>query len=165
LGVDIGKSEFHAALLIDDRVRSKSFSNNTKGFAQLNTWLRNREVAFVHACMEATGGFSEALALHLHEAGHKVSIVNPARVKAFAQSELLRTKNDAVDAALIARFCRAHQPVAWKPLAPEIRALQALVRRYAGLKEMHQQEANRLGVPDLPEAVRRSLLDLSLIHI
>jgi len=49
--------------------------------------------------------------------------------KGFAQSELLRTKNDKVDAGLIARFCVAMNPGTWTPPPPEIRRLQSLVRR------------------------------------
>ncbi len=50
--------------------------------------------------------WSEALALDLHERGHVVSVVNPHRIREqLGQSEGLRTKTDAVDAALIARFC------------------------------------------------------------
>jgi transposase len=60
--------------------------------------------------MEATGAYWEALALYLHGLDQHVSVVNPARIKAFAQSELLRTKTDAVDAALIARFCKSQNP-------------------------------------------------------
>ncbi len=86
-----------------------------------------------------------------------MSVVNPGRTKAFAQSELLRTKTDAVDAALIARFCRAHLPEAWIPPAPEVRALQALVRRYASIQEMLSMEANRLGSARIDNAVERSL--------
>jgi transposase len=113
--------------IMGDRTWSKSFANSKTGLAQLATWLKNRKVIDeLHACLESTGGFEEALALDLHERGITVSVVNPSRIKAFAQSELLRTKNDAVDAALIARFCKAHLPEVWVPLAPEIRALQAL---------------------------------------
>jgi transposase len=36
----------------------------------------------VHACLEATGEYGAALALALYEAGHQVSIVNPARIAA-----------------------------------------------------------------------------------
>lgn len=157
LGIDIGKSEFHAALLIDGRGWSKTFPNRAIGMAQLANWLKNRKVQLVHACLETTGGFEEALALDLHERGHLVSIVNPSRVKAFAQSELLRTKTDSVDAALIARFCRAHEPKVWTPPAAELRALQALVRRHAGLQEMLQIESNRLGTPRVDVAVKRSI--------
>ena len=37
-----------------------------------------------------------------------------------------------------------HQPPAWNPPAPELRELQALVRRLEALEEMRQIEENRL---------------------
>ena len=73
-----------------------------------------------------------------------VSVVNPARIKGFAKSELLRTKTDSVDAALIARFCAAIKPSLWKPTPLEVKDLQALLRRLESLTEMYQQEENRL---------------------
>lgn len=82
----------------------------------------------------------EALALYLHGLEYRVSVINPARIKAFAQSELLRTKTDEVDAALIGRFCKSQVPEAWTPSAPEIRALQALVRHYEHLKATRVQQ-------------------------
>jgi len=157
LGIDGGKNDFHVTLLVDDKSWSKSFSNVKVGLTQLAAWLKIRKVESVHACLESTGGYEEALALDLYERGHIVSVVNARRVKAFAQSELLRTKTDAVDAALIARFCRAHLPEAWTPPAPEIRALQALVRRHAGLQELLRTETNRLGAARVDGAIERSL--------
>jgi transposase len=157
LGIDIGKAEFHASLLVGDKIWSKSFPNSSSGFGQLASWLKNRKVACVHACLESTGGFEEAVALYLYDRGHIVSVVNPSRVKAFAQSELLRTKTDAVDAALIARFCKAHLPDPWAPPPPEIRALQALVRRHVNLQEMLRTEANRLCGARIEGSVERSL--------
>ncbi|WP_445301396.1 MULTISPECIES: hypothetical protein [unclassified Microcoleus] len=52
--------------------------------------------------------------------------VNPARIKGFAKSEILRTKTDSVDAALIARFCATIKPSLWKPTPLEVKDLQAL---------------------------------------
>jgi transposase len=98
----------------------------------------------IHACMEATGTYGDALATYLHEAGHIVSVVNPAIIKAFASTEMMRTKTDKADASLIARYCEKHQPAAWRPPPPEISELQALVRRLEALLEMLQQERNRL---------------------
>jgi len=113
LGIDVGKRDLHATMLQNDRAVSKSVPNSETGIAQLQTWLKNRNADRVHACLEATGGWSEQVAISLGEAGHVVSIVNPARIKAFAQSERVRTKTDRIDAALIARFCRLHQPEPW----------------------------------------------------
>ncbi len=79
----------------------------------------------------------------LHGQGMRVSIVNPARIKGYGQSELARNKTDKLDAALIARFCRAHRPEAWCPPAAHLGELRELVRRCDALKVMRVQEVNR----------------------
>jgi transposase len=141
LGIDLSKETFHVSLLSDRGEAKKIFPNSPKGFEQLTAWLENRQAVDVHVCMEATGAYWEALALYLHGHSHCVSVINPTRIKAFAQSELLRTKTDAVDAALIARFCKSQSPERWVPPAPEIRALQALMRHYEHLKTTRAQQA------------------------
>ncbi len=106
LGIDISKKKFHVALMPENgKTVPKVFPNDTVGFHELGAWLGRHHVTKVHACMEATSTYGEALAEFLYEAGHLVSIVNPARIKGFAKGELLRTKTDKVDAALIARYC------------------------------------------------------------
>ncbi|MDZ7798439.1 MAG: transposase [Patescibacteria group bacterium] len=47
---------------------------------------------------------------------------------------------------MIARFCQAMQPKAWKPKPKRVRELQALVARLDALQALAQQEANRLDV-------------------
>ena len=156
LGIDVGKEYLDCELLSDKRA-TKKVTNSIRGFEQIATWLRNRKVAEVHACMEATGGFSEELAFYLHEHGHVVSIVNPMQIRAFGQSELSRTKTDKADAALIARFCQTMHPPAWEPPKPAERRLRQLVRRRRSLVEMRTQEEHRLEAPGT-ENVRDSIL-------
>ncbi|MEG4345785.1 IS110 family transposase [Microcoleus sp. A003_D6] len=145
LGIDISKKDFHVVLLKEERgSKPKKFTNNTAGFESLNQWLKKQGVEKLHACMEATSIYGDALAEFLYEAGYQVSVVNPARIKGFAKSELLRTKTDSVDAALIARFCAAIKPSLWKPTPIEVKELQALLRRLESLTLMYQQEENRL---------------------
>jgi len=158
LGIDIAKLKFNVCLIQrSGKLRHKVFSNTVAGFEQLKGWLSRQGVERVHACMEATGTYGESLALYLHEAGHTVSVVNPAAIKAFAGSCLSRTKTDRVDAELIGRFCQAQAPSAWKPLPTEVRELQALVRRLESLLEMRVMEENRLSSGVLVGAVRRSV--------
>ena len=145
LGIDIAKQRIEVALLVDGKVKNKSFKNTTEGFETLALWLRKLGIPKVQACLEATGNYGEDLAIYLHEAGHSVSIVNPARIKGFAQSELIRTKTDRIDAGIIARFCLAMKPETWIPPSPEVRFLRALVRRADSLIDMLTQEKNRLG--------------------
>lgn len=141
LGIDLSKETFHAFLLSDRADAKRVFPNTPKGFERLTAWLKNRRADEVHICMEATGPYWEALALHLHGLERHISVVNPARIKAFAQSEPLRTKTDAVDAALIARFCKSQTPELWLPSPPEIRVLQALMRHYEHLKTTRAQQS------------------------
>ena len=160
LGIDIAKLKFNVCLLTSvGKLRHKQFANTTAGFTQLQAWLRQQQIDFVHACLEATGTYGEPLALFLHEAGQRVSVVNPAAVKAFAQSRLSRTKTDKVDAELIARFCLAQEPPAWTPPPPEVRELQALVRRLEALIEMRVAEEKRLSSGITVEAVRCSVAE------
>jgi len=147
LGIDISKLKFDVALLRDTgKLKHRVFPNTPAGFGQLSAWLAQQKVERVHACLEATGAYSEALATYLHEQGQVVSIVNPAQIKSYAESHLSRAKTDKADATLIARFCSERHPPAWSPLPQEVRELQALSRRLDSLLEMRQMEANRLEV-------------------
>lgn len=165
LGLDIAKLKFNARLIREGgKLRHKVFPNTAAGFSQLSTWLGMQGAMPAHACREATGTYGDALAAYLHEAGHAVSRVNPAAVKAYAQSRLSRTKTDRVDAALIAGFCAERRPPAWAPPAPGLRELQALVRRLESLVEMRTMEENRLSSGIAVEAVRTSVEEM-LAHL
>lgn len=158
LGVDIAKLKFNACLInTSGKLKHKVFPNTPAGFEHLLEWLLRQGVRRAHACLEATGTYSEPLALFLIEAGHRVSLINPAAIKAFAASRLSRTKTDRVDAELIARFTKAQEPPAWVPPAKEVRELQALVRRLEALIEMRVAEENRLSSGITVGVVRESL--------
>ena len=160
LGIDVSKSKFDVALLREGgKFKHRVFPNTAAGFSQLSAWLEKQKAKRVHACLEATGTYSEALATFLHERGQVVSVVNPAQIKAYAQSHLSRAKTDKADATLIARFCSERHPPQWSPLPREVRELQALARRLDSLAEMRQMEANRLDVTAGAEAVRESLVE------
>jgi transposase len=158
LGIDIAKAKFDVALVRDGgKLRHKVFPNTLAGFQQLSGWLVKYGAGAIHACMEATGTYGEALAVYLQAAGHLVSVVNPAIIKAFAATEMSRTKTDKADASLIARYCHKHHPSAWSPPPPEISELQALVRRLEALLEMYQQERNRLSAGINSASVKASV--------
>lgn len=144
LGIDISKKKMDVALLREGKLKHKSFSNDASGHEALLAWLGEQEALDVQVCMEATGVYGEPVAEFLYDAGMHVSLVNPARIKGFAQSELVRTKTDKADARLIARFCAAMNPEPWVPQPRYVRALRDLVRRLDSLIDMRQQERNRL---------------------
>lgn len=144
LGIDIGKDQF-VTWLLDEQAPSQAstFDNTPAGFHQLQRVLKKRRLKALHACMEATGRYYEPLAEFLYKQGYSVSVVNPAQIKAYGDSQLRRNKTDGLDAALIADFCRTQQPPLWTPPPPEWRQLQALVRHLEDLQADYQRQRNR----------------------
>lgn len=147
LGMDVAKAKLDCALrFATGKFKSKVVENNPKGFNALNEWLSKHGVTEVHVCMEATGIYWEGVAEHFANMGKVVSVINPAQIKAFGQSELLRTKTDAVDARLIARFCAERHPAPWQAPSLSEQSLRAMVLRLEALQVMRTQESNRLEV-------------------
>jgi transposase len=87
------------------------FTNNEQGYKHFINWLlllfANEQPLI---CMEATGAYSLPLADFMVNEGYAVSVVNPAKIKAFAHSELSRAKTDKADAKLIARYAITMHP-------------------------------------------------------
>jgi transposase len=144
LGIDISKLTYDVALIVEGKTWQEHFDNNSNGFKRLSRWVGKHFDGVVHACMEATGQYGDELAGYLYEGGWKVSVVNPARIKAYARSKLRRNKTDKVDAELIAEYCLREQPNLWNPPPASFKILQGLVRRLEDLQTNHNQENNRL---------------------
>ena len=146
VGIDVSKKKLDVALLINGKVKAKVVDNSAAGHQLLMEWLGKSKVPkdALHVCMEATGVYYEAVATTLHDAGLTVSVVNPGCIKGFGQSENLRNKTDKADAALIARYCVAMVPAPWAPPPLEQRQLRAWSQRIQALKDIRQQECNRL---------------------
>lgn len=161
LGLDISKLTIDACLLDDRGEHVKKIANNPKGFEQLSRWLGNRKVIkSVHVCMEATGSYYEGVAEHLSDVGVLVSVVNPSQIKAFSETLLARTKTDAVDAHLIADFCRKYQPAAWVPPTAQERKLRGFVRFCSKLKETRASYLVQKETPNLVPAVLQSIAEV-----
>ena len=144
VGIDVAKDSLDACLLVQEQLRHRQFSNGPEGYRALDHWLKQQAALPLAVCLEATGQYGEPVAEFLHQRGHMVSVVNPARIKAFGQSQLRRNKTDKADAELIAQFCASQRPMPWTPPPAHRRDLQALVRHLEDLQVMRQQEGNRL---------------------
>lgn len=163
VGIDVSKNHLDVALLKDGKLLDKKCDNNQAGFAELVRWLTGKKVERAHICLEATGKYGEEAAVFLHEAGHLVSVVNPARAKAFVQAEMLRTKTDKSDARSLARFCKAMNPAPWQPPKQEAKELQEMSRRLDDLQKMLQMEENRLAAGACSKTVQ-SDIQKSIAH-
>lgn len=159
LGIDISKKTFDVALVRDPDARKHpqhQFLNTPPGLQALQAWLHKQGAPHVHAVLEATGAYGDALALFLTATGQVVSIVNPAQIKAFGRSKLQRNKTDRAAAVLSARFAWENNPAPWTPPTPAQQELQALVRHLDDLLAQRTQVTNRLTDGRLTPAVRAS---------
>jgi transposase len=141
--IDIAKATAEVAAWDGHPYRRHTFAQTSAGHVALLAWLRRLGEPVARVCLEATGTYGDDLAQAVHEAGYRVSLLNPAVLKAFRHGTLTRTKNDRTDAARLARYGAVHQPEPWTPPAPAFRELQALVRRWESVQQMRQQELNR----------------------
>ena len=146
LGLDIAKAKADVCLLRPDGQYVEAvFENTNDGHRRLLEWIElHTQKASVHAGLESTGSYSRAWCDLLHAAGHTVSLLNPARPKAYAQACGQRNKTDRVDARLLARFVADQKPHRWTPPDDAVDQLKELVRRRDDLLALRQSEKNRL---------------------
>jgi len=137
VGVDIAAATCAVAWLAPPGRPStpRTFEQTPAGFAALQGHLQatGAPPAATHVVMEATSTYWVALAVSLHAAGYRVSVINPARAHYFAKAHLRRAKTDALDAQLLAHLGAEQRPERWEP-PPAVyhEARQRLIAR-AGL--------------------------------
>lgn len=156
VGIDVAKESLQVCLLLEQPIQ-KEFRNSPKGHNELLRWLWKTGGKELFIGMEATGSYGEKLCDYLYQQGLKLSLINPARIKAYAKSQLKRHKTDAIDAALIADFCRTQNPQIWTAPSPEEKELRSLVRHLDDLKALRQAEKNRLEANPSSKTVLRDL--------
>jgi transposase len=156
-GIDVAKLTLDIALSNGQKTQHNQFENTPKGHELLAKWLTRQGANSAHICMEATGQYGDGIAEYLYSLGFPVSVVNPARIKHYANSKLRRNKTDKADAQIIAEFCFRENPGLWTPPPASFKDLQALVRHLDGLMATRQQEVNRLNSGVKTPAVIESL--------
>lgn len=149
VGIDVSKASLEIVVLGRDTDRSvaRSIPNTEDGFDELREWIdREVEVGLeeVHVCLEASGGYERPVARYLHEQNLTVSVVNPRRTSAYAESQLNRSKTDPVDARLLARFCQREAPSPWQPASSEQKDLKDITRGLESLKKERDRLKNQI---------------------
>lgn len=150
VGCDVSKKKLDLGLLVSVeplKLRIKVVQNNQPGWMALIDWACRQVECTpgeLHVVMEATGAYHEAAAYALSQAGVKVSVVNPAQVRDFAKGLAVRSKTDAADRAVLARYGAVVKPPLWEPPAAEIVELKGLIGRLQVIEEELAREKNRL---------------------
>jgi transposase len=157
IGIDVSKLTLDVALLTaNGKIKSRVFDNDGPGFRKMLSWAQHTCVdCQLHFCLEATGSYSEAVAIFLVEAEQFVSVINPARIHYFGLALGTGNKTDKAAAQLIALYCQKEAPPLWRMASPAVRRLKALVRLLQDLVEMRTMQLNRLQTPGLDAIVTR----------
>ena len=159
-GIDTGKHKLDIAS--DGSAERLQVDNNSEGHRTLSAWLRQRQVERIG--IEASGGYEQAVVSSLRADGFVVIVFQPAQVRAYAKFVLQHAKNDAIDAALIARCTAAATDIRDPPdarlalLAQHLTMIEQLTADVGQLKtrreacreerirEFWKREINRLKV-------------------
>lgn len=157
VGIDVSKLTLDVGLAWQGKIPVKHVANTTQGFESLLHWFQSLGVGPVHVVLEATGTYSDAVALFFMQHAERVSVINPARMAAFRKSEGVRTKTDKQDARLLVRYCQQKHPPAWTPPAEELQQLQVLELRREQVQHMYQQEVNHLENSRLDAQTRQEI--------
>jgi len=172
LGIDVSKAKVDCCVFaegLNGKKKTKVFANIDSGFNSLVAWLLklNLELKQTIVVLEATSIYHESLAYYLYDQGLQVCIVNPARVRRFAEGLSILNKTDQIDSEVLARFAALAEPDLWQPPSPKIRLIKALMARREVLLTDLQRELNRQekALSTLtPEAVLKSI-DSSITFI
>jgi transposase len=120
IGIDVSKETFDLALIKDNDVSQiiqKVFSNDIRGFKELNKWLKQQKVAYqdVLFCVEHTGYYSRLIAKFI--IAKKGNLWMEMSLKIIRSLGIQRGKNDKIDARRIAQFAHRNQQD-YKPYNP-----------------------------------------------
>lgn len=149
-GIDVAKDKVDACIRSPSLRRT--FASTPEGRRQLTSWLRRHKVG--KAVMEASGGYEGDWAWALRKADIAVRIVDPKRVRSFAQSAGRLAKNDTIDAEMIAWFADTFQEAPGQDHDAEREQLRQLVHARQTLLDLQTALQNRCE-HSVPGAVQR----------
>lgn len=160
IGIDVSK------LTLDVMVRTtnvhKQFSNDTKGFKQIITWLGKQRIDLEQSiiCFEHTGWYCLMLSYFLYENNHSYCCINAIEIK--RSMGLKRGKSDKADAWEIANYAwlRRDELVPSVPPAKKLIELQ----RMMSLREqlVKQQTASKNLLKGMIDITLDQLNDVSI---
>jgi transposase len=157
VGLDVSKDRLDYTV---DDTRCDHVPNTESGHERLLATLRLRKG--VRVICESTGGYERALVAKLLLAKIEVCVVNPSRVRAFAQAEGLLAKTDRLDAQLLRRFGQKVQPRLHAPMDQAAIVLRELLDYRRQVSDQLVAVRNRL---ELAGKVLRARLDAQVLFL
>jgi len=143
-GIDVSAREVHVHML--EREMSAKFANDPAGHKQLVKWLRKHAKRKpVRVSLEATGIYHFDLAVALAEAdGVEVMVLNPRAARRFAEAMMQRSKDDPLDARMLAQYVTRMPFQPWQVPEANVLKLRAFSRRITQLVQARTVAKNQL---------------------
>lgn len=161
VGIDIARRT-HLVAIVDEAMtvllKPTPITEDAVGYEKLIALLGSPADTLV--VMEATGHYWRNLFAYLCARGFRCAVVNPLRIRRFAQEDLRRAKTDRTDALTIARFGAQKHPESTPPPDPVLDDLRELVHLHERLGQDfgdRLRQLHRLLVlvfPEFTEVVR-----------
>lgn len=140
IGVDVAKAKFDIAF----QGKHKIFNSDKKGLNAFVKWIKNN-TSNPWVCMESTSIYSTNIAEHLINMGiDQVTIANPMQVKHFCKAQLLRNKNDKIDAKAIETFANTMPTRKYRMRSDDKKEINDLAKLISTLKKQVTQLQNQL---------------------
>jgi len=151
VGVDVGKSQLDIVLHPLDL--HLSIPNESNAIQKVVQVLLQHQVKRV--VTEATGRYEHAFIYACDKAGIPVSVVNPIKIRRFAQALGVLAKTDKIDALVIAKFAAMMKPETKALPDKQSRIIKDLLVRRKQLLDMQTMEKNRLQI--MPKELHSSI--------
>lgn len=134
VGIDVSKDSLEVVFINGKDGKhiikgSRTFTNDFKGYKDLLQWsLKKSKNESVHFIVEATGVYHENAIDYLYFNSQTVSVVLANKIKHYAKSLNIKTKNDKVDAKIIALYGLERKPEPWEPATKYLSEMRSLAR-------------------------------------
>lgn len=148
VGIDVSKRWLEVQ--VHGEAESRKIGNDPDGFTTLMEQMKAMQAELI--VFEATGGYEGRAVKALSQAGFAVAVVNPTRVRRFAEALGILAKTDKIDAQVIAHFASVVRPAVNGRQTALEEQLGAFVERRRQLLVELTAEKNRLST--CPECVR-----------
>ena len=159
IGIDVSKYKLD---IFNSKTGEFVEIDNTK--AAIRKYIRALELSEdLYVIIDLTGGYEALCVNEFYVKGYNIIRAEGRKVKAFARALGISAKTDKIDANILAQYgekcfntLRLYQPYN--------NQIKKLVMRLSDIKQLLQQEKNRLKAPDNMQIVTRSIKQLINIY-
>jgi len=157
-GIDISKQSLDVHLRTPETETQLKVDYDPQGIQKIIALCLQQQVQIV--AVEATGGLQRTLVVALDKAGIALAVINPARIRHFANAEGQLAKTDPLDAQIISLFALRMSPPPMKVRDDQQEKIARLATRRDQLISAKVAEDNRFqqeSDPDVLNSIEKHL--------